>query len=126
GVQAQIGHRRRMRRKHHRPRGPWISSGIGGPHLDHPLRRTNLVETLPEAVQAMLVTSLPNVRYLTGFSGSNAQLLIGRQGAVFFTDGRYTEQSHHEVPDIERVTYQSGGWARSVQDACVALGATAV
>ena len=28
-----------------------------------------------------------------------------RPESVFFTDGRYTEQSRHEVPDVERVTY---------------------
>ncbi len=52
----------------------------------------------------MLVTQLLNVRYLTGFTGSNGVLLIRANGAdVFCTDGRYTTQSAEEVPDLERL-----------------------
>lgn len=55
-------------------------------------------------VDAALVTRLVNVRYLTGFTGSNAALLVAAEGPdLFCTDGRYTTQSAHEVPDIERV-----------------------
>jgi Xaa-Pro aminopeptidase len=74
--------------------------------VDHQLRRAEVagcLETLE--VDALLVTRLPNVRYLTGFTGSNAQALLMPGAGVFFTDGRYTEQSRHEVPDLERVTY---------------------
>ena len=53
------------------------------------------------------MTGLTNVRYLTGFTGSNGQVLVTGDAGVFFTDGRYTEQSRHEVPDLERVTYAS-------------------
>jgi len=56
-------------------------------------------------VEALFVTRLVNVRYLTGFTGSNAQVLILPDRAVFYTDGRYTEQSRLETPDVERVTY---------------------
>ena len=77
--------------------------------MDHHLRRTTLAERLSDLeVDALLVTGLTNVRYLTGFTGSNGQALVaGAEGAesVFFTDGRYTEQSRHEVPDLHRVTY---------------------
>jgi Xaa-Pro aminopeptidase len=60
-------------------------------------------------VDALLVTRLPNVRYLTGFTGSNAQVFVARQGRTFlFTDGRYEEQSRREVPDVERVIYLDG------------------
>ena len=74
--------------------------------MDHQLRRAEVAGTLQTLeVDALLVTRLPNVRYLTGFTGSNAQVLIASDTGVFFTDGRYTEQSRHEVPDLERVTY---------------------
>ena len=56
-------------------------------------------------VDAFLVTRLPNVRFLTGFTGSNGQLLLTADRSIFLTDGRYTEQSRHEVPDAERVSY---------------------
>src|SRR5665213_1369901 len=47
---------------------------------------------------ALLVTSLHNVRYLTGFTGSSANVLIFRDGrAVLFTDPRYTVQSKQQV-----------------------------
>jgi Xaa-Pro aminopeptidase len=74
--------------------------------VDHALRRARLVERLSElGLDALFVTRLPNVRYLTGFTGSNAQALVGTQATLFFTDGRYDEQSRHEVPDAERVIH---------------------
>jgi Xaa-Pro aminopeptidase len=72
-------------------------------------------------VDAVVVTRLPNTRYLTGFTGSNGQALIGSDGGVFFTDGRYTEQSRREVPGLERVTY-SQNFAEALRDACAARG----
>ena len=74
--------------------------------MDHALRRGRLGERLSElGLDALFVTRPPNVRYLTGFTGSNAQALVGTEETVFFTDGRYREQSRHEVPDAERVIY---------------------
>lgn len=49
------------------------------------------------AVDAMLVSHLPNVRYLCGFSGSNGLLLLTPASATLFTDGRYREQAAREV-----------------------------
>jgi Xaa-Pro aminopeptidase len=48
-------------------------------------------------LNALLVTHLPNIRYLCGFSGSAAVLVVGERQNLFFTDGRYTEQSQAEV-----------------------------
>ncbi len=77
--------------------------------MDHHLRRTRLASRLAElGTDGFLLTRLPNVRYMTGFSGSNGQVLLTPDGAAFFTDGRYTEQARHEVPDLERVTYLDG------------------
>jgi Xaa-Pro aminopeptidase len=45
----------------------------------------------------MLVTHLPDVRYLCGFTGSNAALLVVGTKATLFTDGRYTAQAADEV-----------------------------
>ena len=74
--------------------------------MDHPRRRDRLVERLAElGAEAMLVTRLENVRYLSGFTGSNAQLLVTPSGGALLTDSRYEEQSRHEVPDLERVVY---------------------
>ena len=50
-----------------------------------------------EGWEALLVTSLPNVHYLTGFSGSAGVLLVTGQRSILFTDPRYDLQAHEEV-----------------------------
>jgi Xaa-Pro aminopeptidase len=61
-------------------------------------RATRLAERLPElGADLLVVTSLVNVRYLTGFTGSNAVVLVGPDTRVFLTDFRYVEQSAAEV-----------------------------
>jgi Xaa-Pro aminopeptidase len=66
-------------------------------------RRKRLRATAAErGLDAVLVTELLNVRYLTGFTGSNGALLLRADGAdVFGTDGRYTTQAGTQVPDVE-------------------------
>jgi Xaa-Pro aminopeptidase len=51
----------------------------------------------------MLVTDLVNVHYLSGFTGSNAALLVfaDDQAPVLATDGRYRTQAAHQAPDLE-------------------------
>ena len=90
--------------------------------MDHGLRRSRLAGRLEElGVDAMLVIRLPNVRYLTGFTGSNGQVLIGGSEHRFFTDGRYIEQSRLEVEGCERTIYL-GGFEEPLAEACIALG----
>ena len=48
---------------------------------------------------ALVATHLPNVFYLSGFSGSNAVLLVLGDAAHLFTDGRYTIQAREEAPE---------------------------
>jgi Xaa-Pro aminopeptidase len=49
-------------------------------------------------LDVLIVTSLHNVRYLTGFTGSNGAVLLFRnRRAVLITDPRYTVQSHQQV-----------------------------
>ena len=48
-------------------------------------------------LDSLLVTHLPNVRYLTGFTGSNAALLLTAATADLFTDPRYTIQAGQQV-----------------------------
>lgn len=60
-------------------------------------RRERLLPALRQArVDAFLVTALPNIRYLAGFTGSNANLLITRDRALLFTDPRYLTQAPQE------------------------------
>lgn len=91
--------------------------------MDHRLRRDRLVARLAEAgLDALLVTSLPNVRYLTGFTGSSGQAVVGSAGCVLFTDGRYEEQARHESPDLDHTIY-ADGFAAHLTAACATLGA---
>src|SRR5215510_5567036 len=46
---------------------------------------------------ALLVTNLTNIRYLTGFTGSAGLLLVAPDGLVFVTDGRYRDQAADEL-----------------------------
>ena len=50
-----------------------------------------------EEMEAVLVTHLPDVRWLCGFTGSNAALAVTAKQAVLFTDGRYTVQAREET-----------------------------
>ena len=66
--------------------------------MDHARRQQGLRESLGHhRLDALLVTHLPNIRYLCGFSGSAGVLLVSQAGSVFFTDGRYSAQAHAEV-----------------------------
>src|ERR1700747_532957 len=50
-----------------------------------------------QGIESMLVTHLPDVRYLSGFTGSNAALAVTAKLAVMFPDGRYTAQAKEET-----------------------------
>lgn len=66
-------------------------------------------------LDALLVTALPSIRYLTGFSGSNALLLVSAIDCVLFTDFRYETQVADEVGPgttvkIEPTSLWAGLW----------------
>jgi Xaa-Pro aminopeptidase len=66
--------------------------------MDHSGRLRRLQTALPDhKLDWLLVTHLPNIRYLCGFTGSAGALLVGERGATFFTDGRYIAQAREEV-----------------------------
>ena len=68
-------------------------------------RAARLAEKLPGVgADLLVVTSLVNVRYLTGFTGSNALVLVGPETRAFVTDFRYVEQSAAQVdPAFDRM-----------------------
>jgi Xaa-Pro aminopeptidase len=67
-------------------------------------RAERLVSLLPDAhVDVMLVTNLVNVRYLTGYTGSNGLAVVGPRTRAFITDFRYVEQAAEQVdPSFDR------------------------
>ncbi|MDP6241004.1 MAG: aminopeptidase P family N-terminal domain-containing protein, partial [Acidimicrobiales bacterium] len=50
-------------------------------------------------VDALVVTNPTNIRYLTGFTGSAGELLVGADAALLVTDGRYAEQAPTQVAE---------------------------
>ena len=72
-------------------------------------RRTSKARELFDAlsVDALLITNLTNVRYLTGFSGTNGQVLVTREGSLFLTDPRYEARAGDLVQGADVVIYPS-------------------
>ena len=66
------------------------------------MSRADRVAGRLEDVDALLVTEPANLRYVTGFTGSNGFAVVGRDVRRFVTDFRYVEQAKVEVPDFER------------------------
>lgn len=74
--------------------------------MNHEGRVNKLQESLAEHdVEALFVVDLDNVRYLTGFSGSNGQVLITPKSSFFLTDGRYRARAQESVRAAEVVVY---------------------
>jgi Xaa-Pro dipeptidase len=79
--------------------------------MTHARRRERLRELARAAdLDAVLVTDLVNVRYLTGFTGSNAAALVtcadteqDERRTRLVTDGRYTIQAAEQAPELERI-----------------------
>ena len=68
--------------------------------MDVTARVPRLRQRFDEAgCDALLVTRMVNIRYLTGFTGSAALLLVLPDALVFVTDGRYRDQSALELGD---------------------------
>jgi Xaa-Pro aminopeptidase len=72
--------------------------------MNHAARVRRLQRDLVDSkLNFLLVTHLPNVRYLTGFTGTAAALLVGESVATLFTDGRYIAQAKQEVTNARIV-----------------------
>jgi Xaa-Pro aminopeptidase len=66
-----------------------------------------------EGLDGLLVTSRPNIRYLTGFSGSAGIVVATRADLLLVTDFRYDEQARQEAAAVARVVIESASvWDR--------------
>lgn len=72
-------------------------------------------------VDAVLITDLVNIRYLSGFTGSSAFIIITKKDAVFATDFRYEEQSHHEVKGY-KIKIEHTERSKEIKNLCDGLG----
>ena len=73
-----------------------------------PARIAALRDALTAAhIDALVLTSLPNVRYLTGFSGTSALVLVTQRDLHFITDFRYDTQVKDEVGDLANIRIES-------------------
>jgi len=72
----------------------------------HAARRARAQELIAAlGADAALITSPPNVRYLTGLASSNAAVLVPAAGAaVLATDARYAETAGRDCADLELIT----------------------
>ncbi|MBV8430341.1 MAG: aminopeptidase P family N-terminal domain-containing protein, partial [Solirubrobacterales bacterium] len=70
----------------------------------HTGRLDKLSALLPEVeIDALLISGLVNLRYLTGYTGDNGLAVVGPELRAFITDFRYVEQAADEVdPSFER------------------------
>lgn len=67
-------------------------------------RLSALADALTSAhLDGLLVTSLPSIRYLTGFSGTSAILFVSARDVVLITDFRYQTQIADEVGDLAKI-----------------------
>lgn len=74
-------------------------------------------------IDAVIVGKPENRRYLSGFTGSAALLVITRSKAVLYTDFRYTEQAAAEAPHFQVVEPGRGKQLAMVADLLKAEGA---
>jgi Xaa-Pro aminopeptidase len=77
--------------------------------MDYAGRREKLRKLLTKTnAEAMLVTSVPNVTYLTGFTGDSSYLLITSQTQVLISDGRFVTQIEEECPGLDMNIRRAG------------------
>ena len=79
--------------------------GVTSPEHSRDSRADKLAGLLAEReLDSLLVTNLVNVRYLTGFTGTNGACVITAEERLFLTDFRYVQRADQEVQGFERLT----------------------
>jgi Xaa-Pro aminopeptidase len=84
--------------------------------MDYKLRQNELRKRLASSrLDALLVSHLPNIRYLCGFTGSAGLLLVEESGSAFFTDVRYDTQGREEVKGAKVIIARKALWNALVE-----------
>lgn len=66
-------------------------------------------------LDGLLVSNITNVRYLTGFTGSSADLLLTPKNIYFITDSRYIEQAQNEVSNSFEFVKEEKGLVKTLK-----------
>jgi len=61
------------------------------------------VAVAEQGLDALVITNMANLRWATGFTGTNGLAVVGPAMRLFFTDFRYLEQAEQQVPEFDRV-----------------------
>ncbi len=71
-----------------------------------------------EGVDALLLWSLPNIRYVTGFTGSDAVVLVTARRVFFLTDSRYVSQARQQarVDEVREYKVKTDGVASVIAE----------
>src|ERR1700761_6546668 len=84
--------------------------------MDYAQRRRRLNQQIAQRkLDALVITHLPNIRYLIGFTGSAGVLIASQGRLVFFTDGRYTAQAKTEVEGARIVIAKGAALAAAAE-----------
>ncbi len=65
--------------------------------MDYSKRADKVRAVFPDDIDALVVSHLTNVRYITGYTGSNGLVLLTKDSMMFITDGRYRTQSREQL-----------------------------
>jgi len=74
-----------------------------------------------KGVDGIIISDLKNIRYLSGFRGSSACLLITKKARLFFTDFRYEEQAGKQISGFD-IIIEKNYRAQLVTDRAKSLG----
>ena len=86
-------------------------------NFDFSGRLANLCDKLSaEQVDAVLITKVANVTYLSGFGGDSSALLVGKNFRRLVTDGRYTEQAKRQAKNFAIVEQTDGLYKKLVDE----------
>src|SRR5256885_8922810 len=80
-------------------------------------RLKNLFKLFPQkGIDALFVSSWPNVTYLSGFKGTESWIFVSPKGLYFITDSRYSEQAKNEAKGFQVILRDKKSVAEIVGD----------
>ena len=86
-------------------------------------RLKNLFNLFPEkGIDALFVSSWPNVTYLSGFKGTESWIFVSPKGLYFITDSRYLEQAKSEAKGFKVILRDKKGVSEIVADLAKSAG----